>query len=575
MGGQRSQCTMYARVHSNERLHPYSRQGNPSLRRCPLHFSVKNETKLRFAESRKIKPMKILLYNPDNGVTRNFMPHLWMFLLQALTPSGHEVLLVDGNAQPMDEAGIAQFVRDNDIGLVGIGAMTRMIAKAYRMADAVRATGVPVVMGGPHVTEMADEALGRDGGPRHADAVALGEADETWPRIVEDAARGQLKDVYAPVDGFGQERKPRLQEYPAIPWDKINLGQFNLVPKMAARTLQRIGDGWGTFRIIPMESGRGCPYGCEFCTVTGFFGDSIRFRTNESVVNELLLLKAVAKSEGGQIAVFFIDDHFAINIKRTKSLLRDIIAADAQVHWVAQISANLLRDEELVDLIAASGGKWVFIGMESIDPTNLAGVNKGFNKPSEYAAVLERLAQRNGYAITSFIFGMDNDTVGAPEGKPQQITTLPPGRPLFGLLTPWPGTPLYTRLKDAARLTRPKHWQEFIPFAMAHTPLKMTIEEAHAEVRAGWADAYSPEAMAQAVDSLKDKPLGYRINIFIARMCFRGIYFPQMGPLAWLKLISQTRRTLSSLVKEGFSTWRGRPISPVANESIGTGVGAT
>jgi len=78
--------------------------------------------------------MKILLYNPDNGVTRNFMPHLWMFLLQALTPSGHEVLLIDGNAQPMDEAGIARYVREQNIDLVGIGAMTRMIAKAYRMA---------------------------------------------------------------------------------------------------------------------------------------------------------------------------------------------------------------------------------------------------------------------------------------------------------------------------------------------------------------------------------------------------------------------------------------------------------
>ena len=89
--------------------------------------------------------MKILLYNPDNGVTRNFMPHLWMFLLQALTPAGHEVLLIDGNAQPMDEAQIAQYVRDQKIGLVGIGAMTRMIAKAYRMADAVRGAGVPVV----------------------------------------------------------------------------------------------------------------------------------------------------------------------------------------------------------------------------------------------------------------------------------------------------------------------------------------------------------------------------------------------------------------------------------------------
>jgi radical SAM superfamily enzyme YgiQ (UPF0313 family) len=483
------------------------------------------------------------------------MPHLWMFLLQSLTPAGHEVLLIDGNAQPMDEAGVARFVREQNIGLVGIGAMTRMIAKAYRVADAVRAAGVPVVMGGPHVTELADEALGLGGGPRHADAVALGEADETWPRIVEDAARGELKDIYAPVDEFGQERKPSLQSYPAIPWDKINLEQFNLVPRIATRILQHWGGGWGTFRMIPMESGRGCPYGCEFCTVTGFFGDSIRFRSNQSVVDELLLLKARAKAEDGQIAVFFIDDNFAINVKRTKSLLRDIIAAGAQVHWVAQISANLLRDEELVDLIAASGGKWVFIGMESIDPANLADVKKGFNKPGEYAAVLERLAQRNVYAITSFIFGMDNDTPGVAERTLQEIRTWPPGLPIFGLLTPLPATPLYKRLEAAGRLTRPKHWQEFIPFAMAHTPLKMTIAEAHAEVKYGWANAYSAEAIGKAVDSLDHKPLGYRINIFIARICFRGIYFPQMGRLAWVKVITQNRRTIFKLAKEAFGAW--------------------
>ena len=506
--------------------------------------------------------MKILLYNPDNGVTRNFMPHLWMFLLQALTPEGHEVLLIDGNAQPMDEAQIAQYVRDQKIGLVGIGAMTRMIAKAYRMADAIRATGVPVVMGGPHVTEMADEALGRDGGPRHADAVALGEADETWPQIVNDAAQGKLKEVYAPVDVFGQERKPSLQDYPAIPWQSIDLDQFNLIPGAARGMLQKIGEGWGTFRIIPVESGRGCPYGCEFCTVTGFFGDSIRFRTNESVVNELLLLKKRARSEKGQIAVFFIDDNFAINVKRTKSLLRDIIAAGAQVNWVAQISANLLRDEELVDLIAASGGKWVFIGMESIDPANLKDVNKGFNKPGEYAAVLERLAKRNVYAITSFIFGMDNDTVGVAERTLEQVRTWPPGLPIFGLLTPLPATPLYKRLEAAGRLTRVKHWQEFIPFAMAHTPLKMTIEEAHAEVNYGWAQAYSPQALARAVDALDDQPLGYRINIFLARLCFRGIYFPMLGRLAWLKVIAENRHTIFKLVKEGVFGRRSGPRNP-------------
>jgi radical SAM superfamily enzyme YgiQ (UPF0313 family) len=393
--------------------------------------------------------MRILLYNPDNGVTRNFMPHLWMFLLKALTPAGHEVLLIDGNAQPMDEAQIAQYVREQEIGLVGIGAMTRMIAKAYRIADAIRATGVPVVMGGPHVTELADEALGRDGGRRHADAVALGEADETWPQIVNDAVRGELRDIYAPVDDTGKERKPSLKEYPVIPWDSIDLDQFDLVPKSATALLRKVGEGWGTFRIVPVESGRGCPYGCEFCTVTGFFGDSIRFRSNESVVNELLLLKGRARKEGGQIAVFFIDDNFAINVKRTKSLLRDIIAAKAQVFWVAQISANLLRDEELVDLIAASGGKWIFIGMESVDPVNLKDVNKGFNKPSEYAAVLERLAKRNIYAISSFIFGMDNDTPGVAERTLQQVRSWPPGLPIFGLLTPLPATPLYKRLEAA------------------------------------------------------------------------------------------------------------------------------
>ena len=508
--------------------------------------------------------MKILLYNPDNGVTRNFMPHLWMFLLQALTPPGHEVVLIDGNAQPMDEESIAQYVREQNVGLVGIGAMTRMIAKAYRMADAVRAVGVKVVMGGPHVTEMADEALGREGGSRHADAVALGEADETWPRIVEDAVRGTLKDIYAPVDDFGQERKPSLQSYPEIPWDKIKLDQFNLLPGILHPLLKRVGAGWGTFRIIPVESGRGCPYGCEFCTVTGFFGDSIRFRTNESVVNELLLLKARAREEGGQIAVFFIDDNFAINVKRTKSLLRDIIAANAQVHWVAQISANLLRDEELVDLIAASGGKWIFIGMESIDPANLADVNKGFNKPGEYAVVLDRLARRNVFAITSFIFGMDNDTPGVAERTLKEIRSWPPGLPIFGLMTPLPATPLYKKLEAAGRLTRPKHWQEFIPFAMAHTPLKMSIDEAHNEVRKGWISSYNPEAIERAVDSLNHKPLGYRINIFIARLCFRGIYFPQMGRLAWMKTILENRRTIFKLIRQAFGGGLRAGVASVA-----------
>jgi len=501
--------------------------------------------------------MKILLYNPDNGITRNYMPHLWMFVLQSLTPPGHEVILVDGNTQAMDEVEIARFVHEQKIDLVGIGAMTRMIAKAYRMADAIRAAGVPVVMGGPHVTEMPDEALGRDGGPPHADAIALGEADETWPRIVEDAANGRLKDLYAPLDETGKERKPSLQPYPEIPWDTLNLEQFNLVPVILRPILKRLGVKLNSFRVIPIESGRGCPYGCEFCTVTGFFGDSIRFRSNESIVDEMLRLKARARSEGGQIAVSFVDDNFAINIKRTKSLLRAIIAADAQLPWIAQISANLLRDEELVDLIADSGGRWIFIGMESIDPINLADVNKGFNKPEEYAAVLERLSRRNLYAITSFIFGMDNDTAGVAGRTLDQIRTWPPGLPVFGLLTPFPSTPLYKRLASAGRLTRPKHWLEFAPFQMAHTPLKMSITDVHREVTHAWTVSYSPERITEALSSISHKSVEARIIHLIARLFFRGIYFPQMNWWDWMKVIANNRRTIYKLVAEAIGKWRG------------------
>ena len=495
--------------------------------------------------------MKILLYNPDNGVTRNFMPHLWMFLLKSLTPPEHEVLLVDGNAKPMNEKQIVRFAQKERVDLVGIGAMTRMIARAYRFADAFRAAGIPVVMGGPHVTELPGEALGHHDEPRHADAVALGEADETWPRIVADAAQGRLKQIYEPVDEHGKERKPSLKEYPVIPWDTIDLDQFNLVPNVFRRLTERHGTGWKSFNMVPVESGRGCPYGCEFCTVTGFFGDSIRFRTNESVVNELLMLKRRARSERGQVSVFFIDDNFAINIKRTKSLLRDIIAAEAQLPWVAQISANLLRDEELVDLIAASGGKWIFIGMESLDAANLSDVNKNFNKPEEYAAVLSRLAKRDIYAITSFIIGLDNDTAGVAERTLQQIEQWPPGLPVFSALTPLPGTPLYARLETDGRLTRPKHWLSFAPFKLSHSPLKITVSEAEKEIDKAWRMSYKPERNEKVVNALLPENPHIAAMHFLARLCFRGIYVPQMTKTAWLRLILENRRPLFKLIQEG------------------------
>ncbi|HSK71924.1 MAG TPA: hypothetical protein VK892_09535, partial [Pyrinomonadaceae bacterium] len=256
------------------------------------------------------------------------------------------------------------------------------------------------------------------------------------------------------------------------------------------------------------------------------------------------------------IADFFIDDNLAINKKRLKSLLREIIAADAQLPWVAQISANLLADEELVDLIADAGGKWIFIGMESIDPANMASVNKNFSKPADYKQVLDRLAKRNIYAITSFIFGMDNDTPGVGARTVEQIESWSPGLPVFGQLTPFPATPLYDRLEKEGRMLRPKHWLDFAPFVMAHTPLKITVEEAREETISAWSRSYSPERNAEVIEALKDKPIGYRISHLVSRFFFRGIYFPQMNKRAWLKLLFENRKPILSLTKEGLKTWR-------------------
>jgi radical SAM superfamily enzyme YgiQ (UPF0313 family) len=502
--------------------------------------------------------MHILLYVPDNQVTNNFVPQLWPFVLQRLTPKEHRVSIIDGNAIHYTPQELVKFILQNQVDLVGMGFMTRMAQTAYRMAAAIRkTTQVPIVMGGPHVTEVPDEPLGLTGHPRYADAVVLGEADDTWPLVVRDAARGQLQPVYQPVQIDGKDAKPDLKDYPVVAWDEIDLSLFNLmrfVPITAKRLLKRLGLDYDGVYVVPVESGRGCPYGCDFCTVTGFFGDQIRFRENENVIEELLKLKSLAKRKNAVVSVFFIDDNFAINRKRTKSLLRDMIARDACLPWIAQISMNLLRDEELVQLIAASGGRWIFMGLESIDSSSLKAAHKEFNRPDEYAAILNLLAKHGLYAITSFIFGMEADRLGVSEKTYQHIDTWPPGLPVFGILTPYPSTPLYDRLQREGRLTRPEHWLDFKAFKAAYLPKGLSGDEVEAEVRRAWSHCYDPAAFRRAQRWLREnqKTYGNQVTHFVARLLFRGIYVPQMTRWAWIKLLMQNFRVIGSLVYQGF-----------------------
>jgi hypothetical protein len=172
---------------------------------------------------------------------------------------------------------------------------------------------------------------------------------------------------------------------------------------------------------------------------------------------------------------------------------------------------------------------------------------------------LESLAERNIYAITSFIFGMDNDTTGVADRTLAKIESWPPGLPVFGQLTPFPATPLYDRLLAAGRLDRPKHWMEFAPFVMCHKPLKMTIEEARTEVDRAWRFSYSAKRNKEAITYLADKPVGERITHLLARIAFRGIYFPQVNRFQMLRAFGQNWRLGWDLLKQLSS---GRKSAP-------------
>jgi len=514
--------------------------------------------------------MHILFYVPDNEVTGNFIPQLWPFLLQTLTPKGYRVTIIDGNAQHVRPHELVQFITNNQIDLVGMGFMTRMAQSAYRMAAAIRqGSKVPVIMGGPHVSAVPDEPLGLTGQPRLADAVVVGEADEIWPTVVQDAANGKLQRVYRPEMVHGKEVKPTLDNYPAIPWDQADLKLFNLmrfVPQSVKKFLRHVGFTYDNVYAIPMETGRGCPYGCEFCTVTGFFGTTIRYRRNEDVVAEIHRVKAMARRNNGLPMVFFVDDNFAINRNRTKALLRAMIENDACIPWTGQISINLLQDEELVQLMAASGARWIFMGLESVDANSLKLARKEFNKPAQYARVLNLLARYNLYGITSFIYGLDGDAPGVSRRTVEQIDQWPPGLSVFGLLTPYPATPLYDRLLAEGRLTRPQHWLDFRAFKTAYQPMHMTPEQAEAEVRQSWQHCYAPAAFRRAQKWMleNNKSFGYQLMLFVARLLFRGIYFPQMTRWAWVKLLAQNAPTIASLAHSGWrSERRNKTIRPL------------
>ncbi len=500
--------------------------------------------------------MRILFFIPDNRITRNHMPVLWPWLLRAYTPPEHQVTIIDGNSSRVSAENIAELASEKKIDLVGIGAMTRTVQTAYDAADQVRKKGIPVVFGGPHVSSYsnsnADDSREITGeAAQHCDSMVIGEADDLWPAILQDVQNGRLQPLYRAI------QKPNLQNYPRIPWEEANLKQFTVIPQAIRQMIRASGYREFDFNMTPMETGRGCPYGCDFCSVTNFFGDKVRVRTIDSVIEEMILLKELKRR-----FLFFVDDNFGIYDKfgrqgeefrdRTRRLLQAMIDRKIRIPWACQISTNLADPEtkegrELVDLMRGAMCVGVYMGLESVAPGSLKEVSKSFNKPAHYGRILDYLDRSGIYTLTGFIYGMDSDQPGVAQKTWEEVRRYPPSIiPIFSPLTPLPGTQQYARLRQEKRLVE-GHWRNYRAYVPPFEPKQMSAEQLQSEVRQAWLLAYDPAAILQRLRLMRNRPFFERLLVFAANLMLRGVYFPQMNFRSWMRLFWENRRSFGEL----------------------------
>jgi radical SAM superfamily enzyme YgiQ (UPF0313 family) len=311
--------------------------------------------------------------------------------------------------------------------LVGITAFTSQANRAYELAAEFRSDGVPVVMGGIHATLCSQEALER------VDSVVTGEAESVWAQVLEDARRGKLGRIYTGI---------RLE------MDNVPPARHDLLPT--------------GYRFGSIQTTRGCPFGCSFCSVSSFNGRRFRHRPIANVVQELKSIR--------ERYVLFVDDNLIgsskSHIVRTKELFQAMIQAGIRKKWIGQATINMADDEELLRLAARSGCIGVFIGFESPSVEGLMEINKKPNlqKDRDFQASVRRIQKHNILVMGSFIMGLDVDE----RGIGQRIADTANG---YGLdfinvlfLTPLPGTPLWDQMKSEGRIaanTFPEDWKYY------------------------------------------------------------------------------------------------------------------
>lgn len=405
------------------------------------------------------------LYRHRGGIFRKslrYMP-LTLTTLAALVPGelGAEVRLIDEGIEEVVPEAI-------EADLVGLTVITGTAPRAYELAGRLRARGISVVLGGPHVTLVPEDAQ------PHADAVVVGYAEESWPELLRDFAAGRMRRRY--------DQRPGLS-LAGMPFPRRDLLPRN--------------------RFITddvFEATRGCIHKCDFCVVPSAWGQKPFQKPVEEVIADI--------RQKGSKKLIFVDLNLIADRDYAARLFEALIPLNVQ--WYGLATVLLADDAHLLALAQRSGCKGILMGLESISRENLRESKKGFNSPERYREVVERL-HRHGIALQGcFVFGMDHDT---PEIFLETARFAVEARidlPRFAVVTPFPGTALFHRLESEGRILT-RDWELYDGQHVVFQPARMTVEQLQKGIETAWKHAYSVPSMLKRL-AASPSPLPVRIG---------------------------------------------------------------
>jgi radical SAM superfamily enzyme YgiQ (UPF0313 family) len=407
-----------------------------------------SERKIRIA---LISP-KGPLYRHRGGIWRKSLRYqpLTLTTLAALIP--HEL---GADLQLFDE-GIDDVPLDLDVDLVGLTVITGTAMRAYQLTDHFRKRGITVVLGGPHVTLIPDDA-----GP-HADAVVVGYAEDSWPQLLRDFKHGHLQPRYdqAPDLSLADRPFPRRDLLPSHRYLTNNV----------------------------FEATRGCIHNCDFCVVPTAWGRKPYQKPVEQIIADI--------RQHGASKLIFVDLNLIADRDYALRLFTALIPL--RVQWYGLSTVLLADDAELLKLAERSGCKGLLMGLESISPQNLRQSHKGFNSPERFARLVERLHE-HGIALQGcFVFGLDHDEPDVFLKTAEFAVQVKIDLPRFAIVTPFPNTALHKRLEAEGRILT-RNWELYDGQHVVFQPTRLSVEELQQGTEAAWKHAYSIRSIARRV----------------------------------------------------------------------------